>query len=118
VPSLRRLPLFGLSTSYFFGKDLLLLQVRNNLARLPQRFLKRSMDLFGATAAVLLLWPLFLVFAALIKLEDGGLVFFVQERVGRHGRDLPGLPIFNLSRENLQKRVSTVRTRRGRSKRD
>jgi undecaprenyl-phosphate galactose phosphotransferase len=89
VPSLRRLPLFGLSTSYFFGKDLLLMQVRNNLARLPQRFLKRSMDLFGATAALLLLWPLFLVFAVLIKLEDGGPVFFVQERVGRHGRDFP-----------------------------
>ena len=42
VPSLRRLPLYGLSTNYFFGKDLLLLQVRNNLARLPQRIFKRS----------------------------------------------------------------------------
>ena len=89
VPSLRRLPLFGLSTSYFFGKDLLLLQVRNNLARLPQRVLKRTMDIIGAAAAVIVLWPLFLVVAILIKLEDGGPVFFVQERVGRHGRDFP-----------------------------
>ena len=49
VPSLRRLPLYGLSTSYFFGKDLLLLQVRNNLARLPQRIFKRTLDIIGAT---------------------------------------------------------------------
>ena len=48
VPSLRRLPLYGLSTNYFFGKDLLLLQVRNNLARLPQRIFKRSLDIVGA----------------------------------------------------------------------
>ena len=51
VPSLRRLPLYGLSTNYFFGKDLLLLQVRNNLARLPQRIIKRSLDLIGVGVA-------------------------------------------------------------------
>ena len=87
VPSLRRLPLFGLSTSYFFGKDLLLMQVRNNLARLPQRFLKRTIDLVGTIAGVLVLWPVFIVLAVLIKMEDGGPVFFRQLRVGRGGRD-------------------------------
>jgi undecaprenyl-phosphate galactose phosphotransferase len=87
VPSLRRLPLFGLSTSYFFGKDLLLLQVRNNLARLPQRMIKRSIDIVGSMVALLLLAPLFLVLALLIKLEDGGPVFFVQNRVGRNGAE-------------------------------
>jgi undecaprenyl-phosphate galactose phosphotransferase len=87
VPSLRRLPLFGLSTNYFFGKDFLLLQVRNNLARLPQRMLKRSIDVLVSLAAAILLSPLFLVMAMLIKLEDGGPVFFLQSRVGRGGRD-------------------------------
>jgi undecaprenyl-phosphate galactose phosphotransferase len=87
VPSLRRLPLYGLSTNYFFGKDLLLLQVRNNLARLPQRIFKRSLDFIGATILVMLLTPLFLLFAFLIWKEDGGPVFFRQVRVGRSGRD-------------------------------
>jgi undecaprenyl-phosphate galactose phosphotransferase len=86
VPSLRRLPLFGLSTSYFFGKDLLLLQVRNNLARLPQRIIKRSIDILGSIVALALLCPVFLILAALIKFEDGGPVFFVQNRVGRGGK--------------------------------
>ena len=57
VPSLRRLPLYGLSTNYFFGKDLLLLQVRNNLARLPQRIIKRSLDLIGAVFLAVVLAP-------------------------------------------------------------
>jgi len=87
VPSLRRLPLYGLSTNYFFGKDLLLLQVRNNLARLPQRIFKRSLDLIGASLLTLLMIPVFSVFAYLIWKEDRGPVFFRQTRVGRGGRD-------------------------------
>jgi Undecaprenyl-phosphate galactose phosphotransferase WbaP len=87
VPSLRRLPLYGLSTNYFFGKDLLLLQVRNNLARLPQRIFKRSLDILGATILGLLLAPVFLAFALLIWKQDRGPVFFRQNRVGRGGRD-------------------------------
>ncbi len=87
VPSLRRLPLYGLSTNYFFGKDLLLLQVRNNLARLPQRIFKRSLDIVGAIILLLLLAPVFLLFAFLIWKEDRGPFFFRQTRVGRGGRD-------------------------------
>jgi undecaprenyl-phosphate galactose phosphotransferase len=87
VPSLRRLPLYGLSTNYFFGKDLLLLQVRNNLARLPQRIFKRSLDIIGACIMAVLLAPVFAVFAFLIWKEDRGPVFFSQTRVGRWGRD-------------------------------
>ena len=87
VPSLRRLPLYGLSTNYFFGKDLLLLQVRNNLARLPQRIFKRSLDFIGAVILGVLLVPVFLVFAFLIWREDRGPVFFRQTRVGRNGLD-------------------------------
>jgi undecaprenyl-phosphate galactose phosphotransferase len=87
VPSLRRLPLYGLSTNYFFGKDLLLLQVRNNLARLPQRIFKRSLDMIGAIILTILLAPVFILFAFLIWKEDRGPVFFHQTRVGRGGRD-------------------------------
>ncbi|MBX7540829.1 exopolysaccharide biosynthesis polyprenyl glycosylphosphotransferase [Qipengyuania sp. GH29] len=47
------------------------------------RATKRAMDLAFTIPALILLSPLFLVVALLIKLEDGGPVFFVQPRMGR-----------------------------------
>lgn len=47
---------------------------------------KRAFDLLGAAAALLLLAPLLLVLALVIRLDSPGPVFFRQERVGRHGR--------------------------------
>lgn len=48
--------------------------------------LKRLFDLFWATLGLILLWPLFLLIALGIKLEDGGPVFYRQERVGQGGQ--------------------------------
>lgn len=46
---------------------------------------KRLFDLLGAAAALLLLSPLLLLTAMLVKLDSPGPVFFRQERVGRGG---------------------------------
>jgi len=46
-------------------------------------FGKRALDLGVAIAAMLVLWPLFLVIAVLIKIDSRGPVFFRQERAGR-----------------------------------
>lgn len=46
---------------------------------------KRTFDLVGAGVALLLLAPLLLVVALVVKLDSPGPVFFRQERVGRHG---------------------------------
>lgn len=47
---------------------------------------KRCFDLISATAALVLSAPLILLVALVIKLEDGGPVFFSQVRVGKGGR--------------------------------
>ena len=49
-------------------------------------FLKRALDIVGSIIALILLSPVFLLLAVLVKL-DGGPVFFRQTRVGRHGRE-------------------------------
>lgn len=48
------------------------------------RIAKRSMDLVAAVAGLLLLAPLFLVVAILIKLDSKGPVFYHQTRVGKN----------------------------------
>lgn len=46
---------------------------------------KRVFDIVFSAAALLLLSPVFLVVAIMIKLDDGGPIFFRQQRVGRFG---------------------------------
>ena len=48
--------------------------------------LKRCLDIFGALLGLLLLAPLLLLIAALIKFDTPGPVFYRQVRVGRHGQ--------------------------------
>ncbi len=50
---------------------------------LKDRALKRALDLALTVPAVIILSPVYLLIAATIKLEDGGPIFFVQERTGR-----------------------------------
>jgi len=47
---------------------------------------KRTFDVALSTVGLLLSAPLWLCIAAAIKIQDGGPVFFGQDRVGRYGR--------------------------------
>jgi hypothetical protein len=53
--------------------------------RLPL-IIKNIADMYFAISAIILLSPLFLLIAILIKLESRGPVFFKQERLGLRGR--------------------------------
>jgi exopolysaccharide biosynthesis polyprenyl glycosylphosphotransferase len=54
--------------------------------RLWHLMLKRSMDVMGSALLLVLLSPLLLLAAVLIKLDSRGPVFFVQDRVGLGGK--------------------------------
>ena len=86
VPSLQRLPLSGLSVNQFFGKDVLLLQVRDASQYLARRALKRSFDFLGSILLLILLAPLFAAIAVAIKRYDNGDIFFGHTRIGRSGK--------------------------------
>jgi len=51
------------------------------------KFLKRFMDIIVASIALLLLSPVFLLVALIIRLEDGGPSLFWQTRIGIWGRE-------------------------------
>lgn len=89
APPLRGLPIFGLETLHFFSHEIFMLRSRDNLARPGPRIVKRAFDLVAASILVLLLSPLLLFLAWRIRRNDGGPVFFVQERVGRGGQPFP-----------------------------
>lgn len=51
-----------------------------------RRFTKRSFDLVVSSIALILLSPLFLLLAILVKIDSPGPIFFLQERIGFGGK--------------------------------
>lgn len=51
-----------------------------------RRVFKRVIDVLISFFALLMLWPLFIVIAILIKKEDKGPVFYMQRRTGKDGK--------------------------------
>jgi exopolysaccharide biosynthesis polyprenyl glycosylphosphotransferase len=70
-------------------------------------FSKRALDLVVSSALLLVLTPLFLVVAWLIKQDSPGRVFFVQERVGLHKRRF-GLIKFRTMYQDSESRLKDV----------
>ncbi len=68
------------------GMELLGLGERSSLREAFYRVCKRTMDIVISLGALILLTPIVLLTALMIKLYDRGPVFFSQERVGKDGR--------------------------------
>ncbi|MFN0207682.1 MAG: sugar transferase [Planctomycetota bacterium] len=59
---------------------------RKNADRLTTAVFKRMIDIAGASIALLLLSPIFILVPIFVKLESAGPAFFRQKRAGRNGR--------------------------------
>jgi undecaprenyl phosphate N,N'-diacetylbacillosamine 1-phosphate transferase len=54
--------------------------------RFVNLFLKRSIDILGSGIGLIVILPLLIIIALLIKITSPGPVFFFQERLGRNGK--------------------------------
>ncbi len=96
MPQSDGLPVFGFQWNYFFSHDTMLVTYRNNLAKPSQRIAKIAFDLSVATLALIVLAPLLLLVALLVKL-DGGPALFVHTRIGAGGREFKCLKFRSMS---------------------
>ncbi len=85
VPKLTDVILRGAKNNSLFDTPLLL--VRGTGLTPTQRIAKRAMDILLCSIAMIPAAPIMLIVAAAIKLEDGGPVFFRQDRLTRGGRE-------------------------------
>lgn len=83
VPDIYELIINNASLTQF--DDLMTYQVKSIGLSYNQRFFKRAFDIMASASALLLLSPLMLVLAVIVK-GDGGPALFSQERVTRGGR--------------------------------
>jgi len=79
-----------------------LLSVRDVALRGWKLTLKRGVDVLGSLAGLVLLSPLMLLVALLIKLESPGPVFYVQERMGLDARSFPMLKFRSMRQDAEQ----------------
>lgn len=70
--------------------DILLIESKALNMSLVQRFMKRTIDILFSVILLLISLPIFILIFILIKLDDGGPVFFKQERLTINGK------IFNI----------------------
>lgn len=84
TPKLSDILIRGSENIHLFDAPLYL--ARNQGLHPEQRFAKRAMDIILSLIASVISLPIVLVIALLIKLEDGGPVFYSQERLTESGR--------------------------------
>ena len=85
IPTIRGVPLYGTDVSHFFSHEVLMLRIRNNLARFSARFLKRGFDIVVSAILIVLLSPV-LAYIGWKVSRDGGSSIYGHERVGLKGR--------------------------------
>lgn len=85
VPAVRGLPLYGMEANHFFAHEVLLLTVRNNLARRLPQLMKRLFDLVVASLALCIGSPI-LLWIALNVARTGRPIFYGHQRIGQRGK--------------------------------
>ena len=85
IPPLRGLPLYGMEMTHFFSHEVLMLTVRNNLARPGPRIVKRIFDLVTSAALLVLLAPVIGLFCWEIRRTGEGAIFG-HLRIGQYGK--------------------------------
>jgi Undecaprenyl-phosphate galactose phosphotransferase WbaP len=87
VPQLWGLPMMNLQVDGFPRERVMMLKLTNNLAKPWNGWLKRGFDLLLGSALTLIMLPLCIIVAILVKLDSKGPALFVQERLGFRGRN-------------------------------
>ena len=71
-------------------ENISIVRVKNNekIKNKPYIYVKRGIDVILSTIALVVLSPLFLILAILIKLDSKGPVFFLHTRIGKNGKNI------------------------------
>lgn len=86
VPDLIGVPLYNVEAQTLFNEQIMMLSLRNNLARRRNRVFKRLFDIVVGGFLCIPILPILLVIAICIKLDSKGAAFFNGQRIGKLGK--------------------------------
>ena len=85
VPDLIGVPLYNVEAHTLFNEQIMMLSLRNNLARRRNRLFKRVFDTVVGGLLCIPILPVILIIAFCIKIDSKGNAFFNAERIGKNG---------------------------------
>ena len=85
VPDLIGVPLYNVEAQTLFNEQIMMLSLRNNLARRRNRLIKRIFDLVVGSVLCIPIIPVVAVLSICVKLDSKGPAFFNAKRIGKRG---------------------------------
>lgn len=86
VPNIVGMPVFNLEIKRLYENDMVLLSIKNNLAKKTNRRIKRVFDLIIGCILCIVIVPLLILVGIFIKMDSKGPIFFNSERIGKNGK--------------------------------
>ncbi len=86
IPNLFGIPMSNLEVETLFNQKTVLLRMKNNMASLFNRLIKKTFDYIGSFFGIILISPILLLISILIYLDSPGPIVFSHKRVGEKGR--------------------------------
>lgn len=87
IPSMETLAFKGLGGCFLFSERLLIVKIENRLNSWLAQAIKNAMDRILGLIIILLLCPVFLIIALIIKIKSPGKIFYRQARIGQNGKE-------------------------------
>jgi len=89
VPNLIGLPVGGIEVDSMYNEKMMVLRLRNNLARSYNRHIKFIFDMALTILGTVCISPILFVLAVIIRLDSRGPIIFSHKRVGKNGKIFP-----------------------------
>lgn len=110
LPDISGLSLYGAQVEHFFGNDQLVLRLNTNLSKKINKLIKRIFDIVMVLIMLVLISPLMLTIAIMIKKTTKSKVFFMHRRIGKNGEPFKCMKFQTMypnSKEILQELLSS-----------
>lgn len=86
IPDLKGIALLNTKLFHLFYEEIFLMNIRNNLKSLTNRFIKRFFDATVSIISMPLLLPIIALIGTIIRLETSGPAIYAHDRIGKNGK--------------------------------
>ena len=110
IPNLVAVPMSNVTVETFFDEKIMVLHVKNNLAKASNRLIKRAFDIVMTIVGGILISPILIGVALWVYRDSPGPIIYKHRRIGKDGKEFDCYKFRSMcvdSAERLQKLLET-----------